>query len=346
MGGVLLQTLVSGLSAGAVLGLIALGFTLIAGTVRVLHLAHGDLVVASVLTGVLLVVGRTPVAGVLSPLGSVALAVLVLAAGAGLSAAVALVAIRPSLPDARDGRAGDPLGWRAGGVTAGLLLREGLGLLLPQQRYAVPDPLHLDRLTASGVVALPGGAALPVRVLGVLVVAVLVGLLAERTLVRSRFGRTLRAVADDVDAAVLCGVPARRVVVQAFVAAGLLAGLAGLLSAPARATGVEDGVVLGLAGIAAALLGGLGSLRGALLGGLAVGVLQSCAVTYLGAQYVDVVPLGLLVLLLAWRPQGLRWSRPSRSPASPPTAAPTLPTSTPPAPAPRTPVPTAPVLPS
>ena len=312
-GAVLVQTLVSGLSAGAVLGLIALGFTLIAGTVRILHLAHGDLVVAAVLTGVLVVVGRTPVAGVLSPGRSAALAVLVLAFGALLSAAVALVAIGPSLPDARDGRAGDPLGWLAGGVTAGLLLREGLGLLLPQQRYAVPDPLHLDRLSSSGVVTFPGGAALAVRVLGVLVIAVLVGVLAERTLVTSRFGRTLRAVADDVDAAILCGVAARRVVVQAFVAAGLLAGLAGLLSAPARATGVDDGVVLGLAGIAAALLGGLGSLRGALIGGLGVGVLQALATTYLGAPYVDVVPLGLLVMLLAWRPQGLQWAGRRRS---------------------------------
>ena len=156
------------------------------------------------------------------------------------------------------------------------------------------------------MLALPGGAALPVRVLAVLVLALLVGVLVERALVRSRFGRTLRAVADDVDAAVLCGVPARRVVIQAFTAAGLLAGFAALLAAPARATGVDDGVVLGLAGIAAALLGGLGSLRGALVGGLVVGLAQALATTYAGAQYVDVLPLALLVALLAVAPQGLR----------------------------------------
>jgi branched-subunit amino acid ABC-type transport system permease component len=101
-------------------------------------------------------------------------------------------------------------------------------------------------------------------------------------------------------------VPARRVVLLAFVAAGLLAGVAGLLDAPGRTLGVDDGVVLGLAGIAAALLGGLGSLRGALAGGLALGVVQSLAVTELGAEYADVVPLSVLVVLLAVRPQGLR----------------------------------------
>jgi branched-subunit amino acid ABC-type transport system permease component len=98
-------------------------------------------------------------------------------------------------------------------------------------------------------------------------------------------------------------------VLLAFVAAGLLAGVAGLLDAPGRALSVDDGVVLGLAGIAAAFLGGLGSLRGALAGGLAVGVLQSLVVTQLGAEYADVVPLGLLVVLLAVRPQGLVGSR-------------------------------------
>lgn len=305
--GVLLQAALSGLSAGAVLGLVALGFTLVAGTVRVLHLAHGDLVVAAVFTGVLGVLGTTPVAVALAPQGAALLVLLVLAAGAALSVAVAALAVRPHLPDAARGRPGDAVGWVAGGVAAGLLLREGLGLLLPQEGYAIPDPLRLDALTASGVLALPGGQVLPARVPAVLVLALLAGLATERLLVRSRFGASLRAVADDPDAAALCGVPARRVVLQVFALAGLLAGFAGLLDAPGRTSlSVDDGVVLGLAGIAAALLGGLGSPRGALLGGLAVGLLQSLVVTALDARFTDVVPLALLVVLLAVRPEGVR----------------------------------------
>lgn len=305
--GVLLQAALSGLAQGAVLGLVALGFTLVAGTVRVLHLAHGDLVVAAVLTAVLVVLGTTPVAVALAPGPALAFAVLALAAGAVLSAAVAALAVRPYLADPAAGRPGDPLGWVAGGVAAGLLLREVLGLLLPQEGYAVPDPLRLDALTASGVISLPGGQVLSARVPAVLALALLAGVLTERLLVRSRFGKALRAVADDADAAALCGVPARRVVLQVFALAGLLAGLAGLLDAPGRASlSVDDGVVLGLAGIAAALLGGLGSPRGALIGGLAVGLLQALVVTLLDARWTDVVPLALLVLLLALRPQGLR----------------------------------------
>lgn len=304
--GVLLQAVVSGLAAGVVLGLVALGFTLVAGTVRVLHLAHGDIVIAAVFTGVLVTLGRTPVATSLSPGRAVGFTLLVLAAGALLSGAVGLLAVRPHLPDVATGREADTLGWVAALVAAGLLLREALGALLPQEAYAVPDPFRLDRLlTDSGVVGLPGGGTLPARVPAVLLIGLLVGVAAERLLVRSRLGKALRAVADDPDAAALCGIPARRVVAVAFVAAGLLAAVAGLLDAPGRAVGVDDGVVLGLEGIAAALLGGLGSVRGALAGGLAVGVLQALAVQA-RPQYGGLAPLLLLVVLLAVRPQGLR----------------------------------------
>jgi branched-subunit amino acid ABC-type transport system permease component len=286
------------LSTGAVLGLVGLGFSLVAGTARVLSFAHGDVVVAAVFTGVLVVLGRTPVAQDLGAVDSVGFVVLVLLAGAALSGLIALVVIRPSR--AR------PLGWVAGGVAAGLLLRAVLGLVLPGQGYAVPDPLHLDALAADGLLHLPGGATLPVRTLGVLVLGLLVGIAAEELLVRGRFGRALRAVADDPDAAALCGVDPGRVLVLAFVVAGALAGLAGMLDAPSHAVSVDSGVVLGLEGIAAAVLGGLGSLRGALLAGLTIGVAQQWAVHVGGAALQDVVPLGALVLLLALRPQGAR----------------------------------------
>lgn len=301
--GVLLQAVLTGLSSGAVLGLVALGFTLVAGTVRVLHLAHGDVVVAAVLTAVLVVLGNAPVATVLGPAPAVAFLLLALGAGAGLSVGVAALAVRPWLADAVRGRPGDPLGWLAGTVAAGLVLRELLGLLLPGQGYAVPDPLRLSSLAPDGVVRLPLGVVLDARVPAVLLLALALGVAVERTVVRTRLGRGMRALAEDADAAVLCGVPARRVVLLSFAVAGLLAGAAGVLDAPGGAVAVDDGVVLGLSGAAAALLGGLGDLRGALLGGLALGVLTQLVVALAGPGWSDVVPLGALVVLLAVQPR-------------------------------------------
>jgi branched-chain amino acid transport system permease protein len=296
--GDVLQVVLTGLASGALIGLVALGFTLVAGTVRVLHLAHGDVVIASVLIGVLAVVGTTPVSARLGLTSSLALVAWALASGVVLSTLIYLVLIRPA--------AGNPLAWVAGGVAAGLLARAVLGAALPQEGYAVPDPLRLDALTSTGVVTLPGDVTVSARSLGVLGLGLLLGTLAQHLLRRGRWGLALRAVADDDDAAALCGIDVSRVVLRAFVVAGLLAGVAGLLAAPGGSTSVDDGVVLGLEGVAAALLGGLGSLRGAIVGGLAVGLVQSLAVWAAGAAMQDVAPLGLLVLLLAIRPQGLR----------------------------------------
>jgi branched-chain amino acid transport system permease protein len=306
--GVLVQVVLGGLANGAILGLVALGFSLVAGTVRVLHFAHGDIAVAAVFVGVLAMIGRAPIAVALAPLPSVVFVLLVVAAGAALSALVALFVVLPNLaiPGGGRRRAGDAFGWIAGGLGAGLLLREVLGLLLPEQGYAVPDPFRLERLVHGGLVNLPGGVTLPIRAVIVVVIGLGVGLIAERSLVRSRFGSSLRAVADDPEGAALCGVSARRVVMLAFVVAGLLAGLAGVLAAPGRAISVDDGAVLGLEAVAAALLGGVGSLRGALVGGLVVGLVQALAVYALGAGLYDVAPLALLVVLLAVRPPGIR----------------------------------------
>lgn len=295
--GDVLQVVLTGLASGAVIGLVALGFTLVAGTVRVLHLAHGDVVVASVFIGVLAVVGTSPVSATSGPAASLSLVAVALVSGVVLSTLIWLVL-----------RAGsyDSLTWVAGGVAAGLLVRALLGAVFPQQGYAVPDPFRLDALTSTGVIALPGDVTISARTLGVLAIGLVVGTVAQQLISRTGLGLGLRAVADDPDAAALCGINVARVVLLAFVIAGVLAGVAGLLTGPGGATSVDDGVVLGLEGVAAALLGGLGSLRGALVGGLTVGLVQSAAVWTAGAPMQDVAPLGLLVLLLAVRPQGLR----------------------------------------
>ena len=303
-GGVLLQAVISGLSIGAVYGLVGLGFTLVFSLTRVLALAHGDVVVASVLIAVLAVVGRTPVA--LSPGAGHSIELIVLALAAGLALAVLsyVVAVRPFLD--RTHRSEDVLGWVAGAVTAGLVIRTALGLALPNSSYAVPDPLHLDSITSSGVVDLPGGTTVTVRSFAVFGVAIAVAVVTDWFIRHSRLGRGMRAVADDVDAATVCGVNVERVVIGAFALAGLLAAIASLLDSPGHAVAVDSGALLGLSGAAAALLGRLGSPRGALMGGLALGVAQQLVAssTHLGASWATISPLVVLVAVIAVRPGG------------------------------------------
>jgi branched-chain amino acid transport system permease protein len=293
-GPVLVQALVTGLATGAAYGLIALGFTLVHRLTGVLALAHGDIVTGAVFVAVLAVIGTMPVAAPLGAGQALALTGAALAAGAVLSAAVYVVAVRPFR--------GDVVGWVAGGLAAGLLVRELLGLPFAQQAYALPDPLG-----APGALALGGGVTVPVRALEVLAIGLAAGVLVERVLATSGAGAVMRAVSDDPRAAALLGVPTERVVIVAFLLAGVLAGLAGLLIAPQAPIGLEDGVVLGLKGMAAALLGRLGSLRLALAGGLVLGALEGLvlASSSLGARWADLLVVALLAILAATRPRGL-----------------------------------------
>lgn len=297
-GPVAVQALVTGLATGAAYGLIALGFSLVYRLARVLAFAHGDVVVGAVFIAVAAVIGTMPVAAPLGAGRAVALAVAAIVAGALLSAAIYGVALRPFL---RGGR-GDVLGWVAGGLAAGLLVRELLGLPFDQQAYALPDPLG-----SPGTLALGGGVTVPVRALIVLALGLAAGVAVERVLAVTGAGAVMRAVSDDPRAAALLGIPTERVVIAAFLLAGALAGLAGVLISPQAPIGLDDGVLLGLKGMAAALLGRLGSLRFALAGGLVLGAAEGLvlASATLGARWADAFALAVLAVLAATRPRGL-----------------------------------------
>ena len=293
-GPVAVQALVTGLATGAAYGLIALGFTLVQRLTGVLALAHGDVVIGAVFVAVLAVIGTMPVAAPLGAGSVVALTVVALFAGALLSAGMYLVAVRPFR--------GDVLGCVVGGLATGLLVRELVGLPFAQQAYALPDPLG-----SPGSFGLGGGVTVPVRALIVLGLGLAVGVGIERVLALTGAGAVMRAVADDPRAAALLGVPTERVVVIAFLISGALAGFAGLLIAPQAPIGLQDGVLLGLKGMLAALLFRLGSLRLALAGGLVVGAVEGLilASSSLGARWADTIVLAALVLLAALRPRGL-----------------------------------------
>ena len=171
----------TGLATGAAYGLIALGFTLVQRLTGVLALAHGDIVIGAVFVAVLAVIGTMPVAAPLGAGSVVALTVVALVAGAALSAAMYAVAVRPFR--------GDVLGWVVGGLAAGLLVRELLGLPFAQQAYALPDPLG-----SPGSLGLGGGVTVPVRALEVLALGLAVGVRVERVLALTGAGAVMRAV--------------------------------------------------------------------------------------------------------------------------------------------------------
>jgi branched-chain amino acid transport system permease protein len=122
---------------------------------------------------------------------------------------------------------------------------------------------------------------------------------------RTRLGKAMLATAHNRLAAQLCGIEVRTVLAASFALAGALGALAGVLIAPIAFTAYDVGVMLGLKGFAAAILGGLGSFPGAIAGGLALGLLESFGAGFVSSAYKDAIAFALILAVLVLRPDGL-----------------------------------------
>ena len=136
--------------------------------------------------------------------------------------------------------------------------------------------------------------------------ALVLAVLTDLAINRTKFGRGIRAVAQDPNTATLMGVSRERIIMLTFLLGGLLAGAAALLyTEGAAGHHLLRRIPVGYQGVSAAVLGGIGNLRGALLGGLLLGIMENYGQAVFGTQWRDVVAFVLLVLVLLFRPSGI-----------------------------------------
>ena len=283
-----LQSTLDGVMVGSSYALLALGFTLIFGTMRRLNLAYGPTIMAGAYLGTYaflrLGAGALPVA-------------LIVVVGAAL---VGLYVERLCFRPFGDGAA---IASMISSFAVWMQIEEAATLLLPRHLNAFP--------------ALPGGPPIAVgpflfrpEHLLMLAVAAATAALLYWVLERTRFGLGIRTVIDHRRAAEIVGVPVRRTLMLAFVLASAIGGVAGFLIA---ATDHQITPMFGMwattKGLIAMMLGGLGSVPGAILGGLALGVVEAHTQGLFGPQVRDLVAWGLLFIVLALWPGGLMGGR-------------------------------------
>ncbi len=287
----LVQLFVYGLTVGSVLALVALGYSLVFATSRVVNFAQGSMLV---------VAGFITFAFVRSGIPVGLAFVLSIGASAVVGAFIEVIAIRPL------GRF-DPstnVGWILTTFSASLVALDLIKLTIGAEPRTIPGLLD-------SVLGWRGGrvAGVPIVPNDVLIVVSAIGLMAGIELVQRKtmVGRALRAVAEDRQAASLMGINTGRVVMLSFAAAGALAAVGAVLLAPRLFVKFDNGVILGIQAFVAAVIGGLGSTRGAILGGYALGF-TGAAVRLLspqGGQYEPLIVFVMFLLVLVVRPRGI-----------------------------------------
>jgi branched-chain amino acid transport system permease protein len=299
-----LQVVLTGLGAGGVYGLVAIGHTLIYRLTGIVHFGLGDLIGLGVFTTLLVAAGTGAVAQ-----QSVAAPRFLLALAAGLAVCVLASAGSYAYAVSPYVARGWTLGWVAATVAIAFAIRATLDAVFSRSAYVFPDPLPFHRIGRDGFVTI-GGASVQVRTFYVLAVSLAIAAIATVTLERTRFGRALQAVAEDAEGARFVGIPVERLVAIAFGALGGIAALAAVAAAPSAPFDVGAGTLLGLKGLVAALVVRFASPLLAFAAGLGVGVLESAvagldvAGYQLGPSYRDVVPLALaLLVVFARRPR-------------------------------------------
>ena len=279
---VFLQQLFAALATGSVYALVAYGYGLIYATSRIVNFAQGHLVMLGAIIGVSFLDAGVPYP-LMVPLTIAAVAV----AGVVLERAVTLP-LRASR---------SPYTWIVATLAAAVVIENVAGLVYGTTAKKFPHALEGEAHFGQVVVGSHNA----------LVVGVAVGLmvLIEIFLARTYAGKAIRATADNPVGARLSGVPVPRLVTLSFALAGAIGGLAGVLSAPFTSAVVGVGLLFGLKGFIAAVIGGMGSFRGALVGGLILGLMETVVKQQLPADVAGAVLLGVLLLTLVLRPQGL-----------------------------------------
>ncbi len=279
----ILQYTFSGLSTGAIYALIGIGFSIIFNATGIINFAQGEFVMlGGMLTLFFLEVLKLPL------WAAIPCAVAV-SALAGLL--FERLAIRPL-------RQPTPINLVIITIAGSILIR-GLAMLLwGKDTHAIPP------FTGDEPISIAGATILPQHI-WILAITLLIIAVNKFFFFHTISGKAMRACSYNRRAAGLVGIDVRRMVLFSFVISSVLGSLAGIIVAPLTMTAYDVGIMLGLKGFCAAIIGGMSSGMATVVGGLILGVLESLGAGLISSGYKDAIAFIILLLILFIRPQGL-----------------------------------------
>ncbi len=299
-GTLFLQQVVNGLTIGAFYALIALGYTMVYGILRLINFAHGDIFMLGAYVGWALVLALITAGTASGNAAAILLALFLVPAflvgvvGIGLER----LAYRPL----RLARAGI-LTLLISALGASLVLQNAVMLATGAQPQAYPNFLPI-------VTVHLGSARVSLVQLSTFVISIALMITLQVFVQRTKMGKAMRAVALSHDVARLMGVNVDRIIAMTFLIGSALAAVAGVM------TGLHytqitfnQGFIYGLKAFIACVIGGVGNIPGAMLGGFILGLLETMAAGYIKPEWKDVVAFVVLIILLVFKPTGLLGER-------------------------------------
>jgi branched-chain amino acid transport system permease protein len=292
-----IQTLINGLTTGFLYALIALGYTMVYGVLKLLNFAHGDLYMVGAYIGYFVIQWFGGPTSVSIPVPLLVVIMFVLAGGGAgvLGVLIERFAYRPL----RDAPRIAPL-ITALGVS--FILENSVLLLFGgfTRSYSTNSFISFSSGITIGSIDIDS-----VQITIVVVsVAMMYGL--RRLVNRTTLGKSMRAVASDREAAEMLGIDVNRTIAYTFFIGSAMAGVAGVMSGLAfNQISNTIGFLAGLKAFTAAVVGGIGSIPGAMIGGLFIGICEAFAASYISTQYTDLIVFGILIATMLLRPTGI-----------------------------------------
>ena len=302
---VLVQQTINGLTRGAVFALIALGYTMVYGIIELINFAHGDVF----MLGLFISLAWFSLLGISSTLGVWQLVtllplvfVLTMLSTALLNVSIDRVAYRPLRRSTR---------------LAPLITAIGVSFMLENLALVWKGPAPIaypDVFPSVDILREWFGidSAIFITTKDILVVGATIPLMIALNyfVTRTRWGKAMRATAQDRETAQAMGIDVERTILVTFLVGGALAGAAGLIQGLYYNIGMWwMGYQAGLRAFTAAVLGGIGNMPGAALGGLVIGFLSAWSDQYISARWTNAIVFSILILVLVFRPQGLLGDR-------------------------------------